>query len=77
VHVAAEPCGRFCTPSGATPSPPPRPPRQVINYDMPPEIDRYTHRIGRTGRAGKAGKAATFITDDDAAVLPALKAYLE
>lgn len=50
---------------------------QVINYDMPPEIDRYTHRIGRTGRAGKAGKAVTFFTDDDSAVLPALKQYLE
>lgn len=44
---------------------------------MPSEIDRYTHRIGRTGRAGKSGKAVTFITDDDEAVLPALKAHLE
>ena len=50
---------------------------QVINYDMATEIDRYTHRIGRTGRAGKTGAATTFLTDGDAAVLPALKAYLE
>ncbi|CAH2034134.1 unnamed protein product [Thlaspi arvense] len=25
----------------------------VINYDMPNEMDPYTHRVGRTGRAGK------------------------
>ncbi len=24
----------------------------VINYDMPKDIEFYTHRIGRTGRAG-------------------------
>ena len=50
---------------------------QVVNYDMPSEIDRYTHRIGRTGRAGKSGKATTLLTEDDAPILPALKAYLE
>jgi ATP-dependent RNA helicase DDX23/PRP28 len=50
---------------------------QVINYDMPSEIDRYTHRIGRTGRAGKTGKAVTFLTEDDMGVIPALKAYLD
>jgi len=49
----------------------------VINYDMPSEIARYTHRIGRTGRAGKAGKATTFITEEDSQILPDLKAYLE
>jgi hypothetical protein len=37
----------------------------VINYDMPSEIDRYQHRIGRTGRAGKTGKATTFVVEDD------------
>ncbi|RYY35201.1 DEAD/DEAH box helicase, partial [archaeon] len=50
---------------------------QVINYDMPSEIARYTHRIGRTGRAGKSGQAMTFFTDADAPMLPDLKAYLE
>jgi ATP-dependent RNA helicase DDX23/PRP28 len=49
----------------------------VVNYDMSSDIDRYTHRIGRTGRAGKTGKATTFVTEEDATVLPALKAYLE
>ncbi|MFP4179835.1 MAG: DEAD/DEAH box helicase [Spirochaetaceae bacterium] len=27
----------------------------VIHYDLPDEIDIYTHRSGRTGRAGKTG----------------------
>lgn len=25
----------------------------VLNYDMPNNIENYTHRIGRTGRAGR------------------------
>ncbi len=25
----------------------------VINYDLPPNLEDYIHRIGRTGRAGK------------------------
>ncbi|CAL8463679.1 g3213 [Coccomyxa elongata] len=32
----------------------------VINYDMPPDIDMYVHRIGRTGRAGKRGITTAF-----------------
>ncbi|KAJ1668852.1 DEAD-box ATP-dependent RNA helicase 35 [Coemansia sp. RSA 1646] len=35
--------------------------KHVINYDLPKEIENYTHRIGRTGRAGKTGVATTFI----------------
>jgi hypothetical protein len=34
----------------------------VINYDMPGQIEPYTHRIGRTGRAGRKGTAITFLT---------------
>ncbi len=33
----------------------------VINYDMPANLEDYTHRIGRTGRADKKGKALTFV----------------
>lgn len=32
----------------------------VINFNMAPSIEAYTHRIGRTGRAGKSGIAITF-----------------
>ena len=36
--------------------------QQVINYDMPKEIEFYVHRIGRTGRAGRTGVATSFVT---------------
>ena len=36
----------------------------VINFDMPKDIESYTHRIGRTGRAGKKGVATTFLTGE-------------
>ena len=32
----------------------------VINYDLPGNIEDYTHRIGRTGRAGNLGTATSF-----------------
>ncbi|XP_049767383.1 probable ATP-dependent RNA helicase DDX52 isoform X5 [Schistocerca cancellata] len=37
----------------------------VINYDFPPSVISYIHRIGRTGRAGNPGKAITFFTESD------------
>ena len=45
--------------------------QHVINYDMPPEIENYVHRIGRTGRCGKTGVATTFINKnvEEAALL--------
>lgn len=39
--------------------------KYVINFDMPPKIVEYIHRIGRTGRAGQQGFSLTFITDSD------------
>ncbi|WP_186567134.1 DEAD/DEAH box helicase [Lawsonibacter celer] len=33
----------------------------VFNYDVPDEMENYTHRIGRTGRAKRHGVAYTFI----------------
>lgn len=32
----------------------------VIQFDLPSEMDDYTHRIGRTGRAGNKGTATCF-----------------
>jgi ATP-dependent RNA helicase DeaD len=34
----------------------------VIHYDLPDEIDIYTHRSGRTGRAGKTGISYAIVT---------------
>lgn len=39
--------------------------RFVINYDMPPRIVEYVHRIGRTGRAGQRGFAVTLVELSD------------
>lgn len=38
---------------------------KVVNYDMPDNIEAYTHRIGRTGRAGRKGSAVSFVTMSD------------
>ncbi|GLJ19127.1 hypothetical protein SUGI_0343520 [Cryptomeria japonica] len=48
----------------------------VINFDMPSNIEMYTHRIGRTGRAGKTGVATTFLTHNDSDVFYDLKQML-
>ena len=37
----------------------------VINFDMPPNIDIYVHRIGRTGRVGNQGNSLTLLTRED------------
>jgi len=41
---------------------------QVINFDMPSNIDDYVHRIGRTGRIGATGKALSFFNEKNANV---------
>eukprot|EP00941_MAST-03F_sp_MAST-3F-sp1_P005986 g5986.t1 len=51
--------------------------KQVFNYDMPSDIQRYTHRIGRTGRAGKTGISTTFLTENDSEVYWALHEHLK
>ncbi|MFT6364102.1 MAG: ATP-dependent RNA helicase DeaD [Planctomycetota bacterium] len=33
----------------------------VVNYDLPTDLESYTHRIGRTGRAGRSGMAILFV----------------
>ncbi|ORM40660.1 DEAD-box ATP-dependent RNA helicase 21 [Babesia sp. Xinjiang] len=50
--------------------------KAVINFDMPKDIQTYTHRIGRTGRAGAKGLAVSFVTEDDSAIFYDLKQQL-
>jgi len=37
----------------------------VINYDLPPNMENYLHRIGRSGRFGRKGVAINFVTNAD------------
>jgi len=37
----------------------------VINYDLPPNMENYLHRIGRSGRFGRKGVAINFVTNTD------------
>lgn len=37
----------------------------VINYQLPDEIENYTHRSGRTARAGKSGQSIVIISPRD------------
>ena len=46
---------------------------QVINFDMPENVDEYVHRIGRTGRMGRDGTAITFVTEWDIDLLDDLR----
>lgn len=36
----------------------------MINYDLPPDVDEYVQRIGRTGRLGNQGLATSFYVQD-------------
>ncbi|MDP6417852.1 MAG: DEAD/DEAH box helicase [Candidatus Krumholzibacteria bacterium] len=48
----------------------------VINFDFPPTVDDYTHRIGRTGRAASTGDAFTLVTHQDAGKVRAIEEVL-
>lgn len=37
----------------------------VVNFDFPPSITDYLHRVGRTGRAGRPGTAFSLIRKKD------------
>lgn len=34
----------------------------VYNYEIPKDVESYTHRVGRTARAGKKGEAISLVT---------------
>jgi len=48
----------------------------VFNLDLPDDLERYVHRIGRTGRAGKAGCAITLITHKERHKVKQLERYI-
>jgi len=45
----------------------------VINYNLPDEPDRYTHRIGRTARAGKSGVSIVLVNTREVRRIHALE----
>ena len=49
----------------------------VINYQLPDEIETYTHRSGRTGRAGKSGTSMVIVTKSEMRKIKQLEKILE
>jgi superfamily II DNA/RNA helicase len=37
----------------------------VYNYEIPKDVDSYTHRVGRTARAGKHGEAISIVATEE------------
>jgi len=49
----------------------------IVNYDVPQQLDRYIHRIGRTGRAGMDGTAITLVSSHQIESFKALDRGIE
>lgn len=49
----------------------------VINYQLPDEIETYTHRSGRTGRAGKKGISMVIITKSELRKIKAIERIIK
>ena len=48
----------------------------VINYQLPDEIETYTHRSGRTGRAGKSGISMVIVTRSELRKIKAIESKI-
>ena len=49
----------------------------VINYELPDEIETYTHRSGRTGRAGKSGTSIVIVTRSEQRKIKAIEKIIQ
>jgi ATP-independent RNA helicase DbpA len=49
---------------------------KVINFQLPRELDVYTHRIGRTARAGKKGIASSLYVEQELLRIEQLSTHL-
>ncbi len=49
----------------------------VVNYQLPDEIETYTHRSGRTGRAGKLGTSIVIITKSELRKIHAIERIIK
>jgi len=41
----------------------------VVSYDVPIDVRKYVHRVGRTARAGRHGEAWTLVEEQEAGSL--------
>ena len=48
----------------------------VVNYDIPDNVEEYVHRIGRTARMGRPGMAVTFVGEWDFEAFEAIKKHV-
>lgn len=46
----------------------------VVNYAVPPDVDQYVHRAGRSGRAGRPGRAVTLSYREEVDALKRVRA---
>ena len=49
----------------------------VINYQLPDEIETYTHRSGRTGRAGKTGVSMVIVAKSELSKINAIERIIK
>lgn len=49
----------------------------VINYQLPDEIETYTHRSGRTGRAGKTGVSMVIVSKSENRKIHAIEKIIQ
>jgi ATP-dependent RNA helicase RhlE len=49
----------------------------VVNYEVPPTVDMYVHRVGRTGRAEAAGIALTLVAPEELSALRSIEKSLQ
>ena len=49
----------------------------IINYNLPDELDIYTHRSGRTGRAGKSGTSILIVNYREVNRIPQIEKIIK
>ena len=49
----------------------------VINYQLPDEIETYTHRSGRTGRAGKSGISMVIVSKSEVRKIKSIERIIQ
>ncbi len=49
----------------------------IINYNLPDELETYTHRSGRTGRAGKSGVSIAIVNYREVTKIPTIEKIVQ